>query len=77
MGGPGEWAVDVKDVTPLVGEAGKAKCSRSKMSLLLNLVRAQLFCYDKNRPLPFDITDLWEPSPPTEEIFQIRTRDST
>jgi len=31
MGGPaGEWAVDVKDVTPLVGEAGKARCSRPK-----------------------------------------------
>merc|ERR1711936_419966 len=33
MGGPGEWAVDVKDVTPLVGEAGNAKCSRSKFFL--------------------------------------------
>ena len=33
MGGPGEWAVDVKDVTPLVGEAGKARCSRSKFFL--------------------------------------------
>merc|ERR1712004_145065 len=35
MGGPGEWAVDVKDVTPLVGEAGKARCSRSKFFLWL------------------------------------------
>ena len=25
MGGPGEWAVDVKDVTPLVGEPGKSR----------------------------------------------------
>merc|ERR1712047_47626 len=35
MGGPGEWAVDVKDVTPLMGEAGKAKCSRPKFFLWL------------------------------------------
>jgi len=30
------WAVDVKDVTPLVGDGGRAKCSKSKFILKLS-----------------------------------------